>query len=134
MQTGNKNESGSDSKPEEGQVNINQISKTENKLKREPSTPQITEDSTKNSNRVSSRKMQRDMKEIKEISKPIRNMKVMEISRVNSVLPDKYQLGLQPIRKKEGSESVMSRNLSTILKVSKEAQTDYMEEKEEKVF
>jgi hypothetical protein len=47
--------------------------------------------------------MYRDMKEIKEISKPIRNMKVMEISRVNSVLPDKYQLGLQPIRKKEMS-------------------------------
>jgi hypothetical protein len=34
-------------------------------------------------------------------NKPIRHIKFLEISRVNSILPDKYQLGLQPIKKKE---------------------------------
>jgi len=34
-------------------------------------------------------------------NKPVRHIKFLEISRVNSILPDKYQLGLQPIKKKE---------------------------------
>ncbi len=36
----------------------------------------------------------------------MRNIKFLEISRVNSILPDKYQLGLQPIKKKEIVEEI----------------------------
>ena len=55
-------------------------------------------------------------------------MKVLEISRVNSVLPDKYQLGLQPIKKKEMSDSIITRNASSVIKVSCDSQTEYYED------
>lgn len=47
-----------------------------------------------------SRKGYRDGKEFS-FNKPVRNIKFLEINKVNSILPDQYQLGLQPIRKKE---------------------------------
>lgn len=47
-----------------------------------------------------SRKGYRDGKEFT-FNKPVRTIKFLEINKVNSILPDQYQLGLQPIRKKE---------------------------------
>lgn len=46
-----------------------------------------------------SRKGYRDGKE-KSFSKPTRNIKFLEINKVNSILPDQYNLGLQPIKKR----------------------------------
>ena len=57
-----------------------------------------TEDAN-HSVKKSSRKGVREGKQYN-FNKPIRHIKFLEISRVNSILPDKYQLGLQPIKKK----------------------------------
>ena len=62
------------------------------------STPNSQTNSRSKAIKVS-RKGHRDGKEFS-FNKPVRNVKFLEISKVNSMLPDQYQLGLQPIRKK----------------------------------
>jgi hypothetical protein len=97
LDQGNKWESGSESKPEEMEVNNEDLEDL--KPIRPASTP-----STQTINRSKminvSRKGNRDGKEFS-FNKPTRNIKFLEISKVNSILPDQYQLGLQPIKKRE---------------------------------
>lgn len=64
---------------------------------------------------------------MKEISKPVRNIRFLEISRVNSVLPDRYQLGLQPIRKKEPEQLIVRNQSQQITRISSHCQTDSRE-------
>lgn len=59
-----------------------------------------TEDAQNSVKTKSSRKGTREGRQYS-FNKPTRNIKFLEVSRVNSILPDKYQLGLQPIKKKE---------------------------------
>ena len=56
--------------------------------------------------------------------KPTRNIKFLEISRVNSILPDKYQLGLQPIKKKETASDFYNKQSFVTTRSVAEAQTD----------
>jgi hypothetical protein len=42
---------------------------------------------------------------MKEYIRPVRIVRFLEISRVNSVVPDKYRLGLQPMSKLEVMEN-----------------------------
>lgn len=65
-----------------------------------------------------SRKGNREMKDFS-FNKPIRNIKFLEISRVNSILPDKYQLGLQPIKKKDTVSEIVK-----CQRVASETQTE----------
>ena len=54
---------------------------------------------SKRSVRFSKKKVKKEGKEVKELIKPHRT-KVMIISQVNAVLPDKYHMGLQPIKRR----------------------------------
>ena len=133
LEIGNDFDSGSESKPDEGQIELNEIPKASKQEKKRSPTPPIMEENppppppiTKaNSRKSYSRRVFKEPKEYKEVIKPVRNFRFLEISRVNSVLPDKYQLGLQPIRKKEQqSEMPFSKSSSSILKISNLCQTD----------
>lgn len=58
---------------------------------------------SKRSVRFSTKKAKKEgseMRDMKELIKPHRT-KVMILSQVNAVLPDKYHMGLQPIKRKE---------------------------------
>jgi hypothetical protein len=70
-----------------------------------------------------SRKGPREARELS-FNKPIRNIKFLEISRVNSILPDKYQLGLQPIKKKETVSNFHNKQAPVIFRAVAESQTD----------
>ena len=84
------------------------------KAKRPSSTPSTHEIAQSNTMKIS-RKGIRDKREFS-FSRPIRNIKFLEVSRVNSILPDKNQMGLQPIKKKEPAES--SRPVKQIVRES----------------
>ena len=84
-----------------------------------------TEDQQQNTVKTTktSRKGQREARGYS-FNKPIRNIKFLEISRVNSILPDKYQLGLQPIKKKEMAVELGNKPLLVSTRVGIECQTD----------
>jgi hypothetical protein len=118
IEQGNKCESGSESKPEETEINNEELEGL--KPSRPSSTPSTQEINNSKTMKIS-RKGNREGKEFN-FNKPIRNIKFLEISRVNSILPDKYQLGLQPIKKKEVVGELI-KPLSAFGKITAEVQT-----------
>ena len=101
MGIGEKLDSGSESKPEEGEINIQELPLKYPK-KEEKISKSVPEDKFigNRSVRFGTRKSSREIKITKDMIKPLRN-KVLVLSQVNAVLPDKYHMGLQPIKRRE---------------------------------
>lgn len=106
MSIGYVNQSGSDSKPEEGQLNNQQMES----LKTNKQTESIT-DSQSKTVKISRRGI-REARDHNYHNRPIRNIRFLEMSQINSVLPDRFQLALQPIRKKESLPQPITHPLS----------------------
>ena len=87
------------------------------------STKTEDQQNTVKSTTKNSRKGPRETREFS-FNKPIRNIKFLQISRVNSILPDKYQLGLQPIKKKEIAPDYPPKPQTAGSKIVAQSQTD----------
>lgn len=104
---GNGDESGSESHPDQGEINETEIILEARKKKMEEGKqgkikedPKTCEKVPKSSAIRITNKKQHNTVEYKDLSKPVRNMKFLALSQVNAVLPDKYHISLQPLQRR----------------------------------